>query len=312
MKIDIIIPNYNGSNLLKKNLPKVFAATKNYDSRIIVVDDGSKEEDRKNLRVVISDFKKNNKNIELIEHKSNKGFSSAVNTGVKNSSADVVVLMNSDVIPNEDFMKDPVERIRNDEMLFGVGCLDESIEERKIVLRGAGKARWEKGLLHHSEGDINFEETFWISGGSSFFVRSVYQKLGGMDEIYNPFYWEDIDLSYRAQKAGYKIIFDKKSIVKHLHEEGAIKTNFKKKKVITIAYRNQFIFIWKNITDFNLIFNHLVFLPTNFLGALKREDMEFIKGFFLAVAKLPVIIGKRNSQKKYYQKKDREILDLFK
>lgn len=307
MKIDIIIPNYNGAHLISENLPKVLRSLEGYSGKVIIVDDGSKQEDTQALREVVRENNEGKK-VELVEHPINKGFSSAVNTGVKSSTADYVVLLNSDVIPRKDFLGPLIEEIEKDELIFGIGCMDESIEGEKKILRGRGQARWSKGMLLHSRGETDKSDTFWISGGSSIFRRELYMKLKGMDEIYNPFYWEDIDLSYRAQKSGYKISFNNKSIVEHLHEKGAIKKNFKKNKVTTVVYRNQFTFLWKNITDTKLLVSHIIYLPYHALGALKRGDAEFFKGFFLALSRLSAIIKKRSIQKKDYQLSDSEII----
>ena len=61
---------------------------------------------------------------------------------------------------------------------------------------------------------------------------TVGAKLGGFDGLYDPFYWEDIDLSYRAQKSGYKVIFEPKSIVTHEHEKGTVKEMFEIKRMM--------------------------------------------------------------------------------
>lgn len=306
MKVDIIIPNYNGSHLIERNISAVLKSIENYNSKIIVVDDGSLNDDKIKLRNILNEL--NNAKIILVEHKINKGFSSAVNSGVKKSEADFVVLLNSDVVPSRNFLKSPLEKLISDTDIFAIGCMDESIEGSKRVLRGRGLAKWSKGMLIHYKGDINESNTFWASGGSSVFRRELYEKFGGMDEIYNPFYWEDIDLSYRAQKAGYKILFDKNSVVEHYHEHGAIKKNFTSNRVTITAYRNQFIFIWKNISSYHLMINHLIFLPINIVGSIKRNDFNLIKGLFLALGRLPAIIEKRRKQSKFYKVSDIEII----
>lgn len=314
MKIDIVIPNYNGSHLIKKNIPHVLKALKDFkDSSIIIVDDCSTEEDKRQLRLAIDSFNFSSKTpITLIEHKKNMGFSSAVNTGVKASRADLVVLLNSDVMPKEDFLLSPLEKFKNTPDLFAVGCMEESIEGDKTVLRGNGKGAWKRGLILHSKGDVKEEHTFWVSGGSGVFKRELYEKLGGMDKLYNPFYWEDIDLSYRAQKSGFTILFDNKSVIEHRHNEGAIKTHFKKNKINTTAYRNQFTFIWKNITEPTFLVSHSLWLPYHVLSAIARRDSAFLKGFIYAVLRLPDIISQRNAQKSLYKLSDREVLSLYK
>jgi GT2 family glycosyltransferase len=113
----------------------------------------------------------------------------------------------------------------------------------------------------------------------------------------DPFYWEDIDLSFRAQKRGYKIIFDKNIIVDHYHDEGSIKKHYNNKKIMTIAYRNQFIFHWKNLTDISLILSHIFWLPIHFGQALISLDQAFLIGFGKACLKIPRILSNRSKNK---------------
>jgi len=110
--------------------------------------------------------------------------------------------------------------------------MDESIEHGKVVLRGRGIGKWQRGFLTHSLGDLNKTDTLWVSCGSGAFRASIYRKIGGLNNIYNPFYWEDIDLSYKAQKAGFKVIFEPKSKVIHEHSKGAIASNYKPFRIL--------------------------------------------------------------------------------
>jgi len=310
MKIDVIIPNYNGSNLIKKNLSDVIKSFGDFKKvSIIVVDDGSQPEDVVKLRNTIDLVNMSSKvPVTLIPREKNGGFSSAVNTGVANSKADLVLLLNSDAVPYEGFLPPILKRFENDPMLFGVGCMDISIEGKEKVERGRGVAYWKKGILRHRKGDVDNDDTFWISGGSSMVRRELYKKFNGMDEIYNPFYWEDIDLSYRVQKAGYKIVFEKQSKVEHRHDEGAIKKHFRSDRVNAIVYRNQFIFHWKNITDGSLIISHFFWMPFHLLNAIIHLDKPFIKGFFNALNIMSQILARRKLQKKYYIKTDKELI----
>ncbi len=310
MKIDVVIPNYNGAKLIKKNLPDVIKSFgEGLKVSIIIVDDGSREDDVLELRKTLDAINMSSKiPVVLIEKEKNSGFSSAVNMGVKNCKSDLVVLLNSDAVPYKNFMDPVLDDFERDHLLFGVGCMDVSIEGSKSVKRGRGIAYWKKGLLRHKRGEIDKKDTFWISGGSSVVRRDIFNKLGGFDELYNPFYWEDIDLSYRAQKGGYKIIFEGRSLVEHRHDEGAIKSNFKKNKIITTVYRNQFIFHWKNITDKKLLFSHFFWLPFHLANAFVHTDNNLTGGFFLALKRLPDIIKSRNIAKKMFVLSDREII----
>lgn len=309
MNIEVLIPNYNGFKLVSKNLKFVIAALSSVkDPKITIIDDCSRDDEQKNLEEFINELNKTSKiKIKLLKNEKNYGFASTVNKGAFASSADLLVLLNTDVLPEENFLIPVLKHFTDNEKLFGVGCMDKSIEDNKVVLRGRGIGYFKKGLVLHSKGDLNSNNTFWVSGGSSVVRRDVFVKMGGFDPIYNPFYWEDIDLSYRVRKSGYEIMFEKESVVEHRHSEGSIKKHYNDKKINTIVYRNQFIFMWKNITDMDFMLSHFFWLPYHILTALMRKDFTFFKGFLLAVRLFPVIINKRIKQKNMYVKKDKDL-----
>jgi GT2 family glycosyltransferase len=186
--------------------------------------------------------------------------------------------------------------------------MDESIEDGKTVLRGRGVGKWQRGFLMHQKGKNDKTTTLWVNGGSGAFRKSMWDKLGGLDLLYNPFYWEDIDLSYRALKAGYKLVFEPRSRVIHEHEKGAIKTKFKSGQVRRIAYRNQFTFIWKNITDQRLRVSHFLWLPYHFMKAFVAKDWKFYGGFYDAWRRYPEIQRSKGKAKKLFVRNDSDIL----
>lgn len=309
MNISIIIPNYNGEELLKKNLPKVFEAAKEYkdgEVEIVVVDDASTDASAS----VISNFQSQISNFKFIKNVQNLGFSSTVNRGVREVGKEVVILLNTDVAPEKEFIKPLVKHFDN-EKVFAIGCLDKSIESGKVVERGRGIGRWEKGFLVHARGEVNKTNTLWVAGGSGAFRRGIWEELGGFIELYNPFYYEDIDLSYRALKSGYKIYFEPKSVVIHEHEKGSIKSHYSPFQIKTTAYKNQFIFVWHNATDLDLQLLHVLWLPYHFIKALFRGDFAFFFGFLRAFLLLPKIIQSSFKVQKLFVKKDRQVMKEF-
>jgi GT2 family glycosyltransferase len=245
--------------------------------------------------------------MDICQVRKNLGFASTVNTGVRKAKGDIVVLLNTDVVPERGFLK-PLLAHFKDKKVFAVGCMDKSIENGKIVKRGRGVAWWDRGFLVHRRGEVDKTDTFWVSGGSGAFRKSIWNKLGGMDELFNPFYWEDIDLSYRAQKAGYKILFEPKSVVVHEHYKGAIKSRFSPFQTRTIAYRNQFYFVWKNITEKKLIISHILWMPYYFVKFLSRLDLAFFVGLFKAVLNLDSVINSRRKDSTLSCCNDSEII----
>ena len=314
MKISFIIPNYNGEELLQNNLPKVLSAVRDSDDtiEIILADDASTDTSVAVMKAFIASIQEKHVTARLVENRDPKqrGFSKNVNRGVKVATGDILFLLNSDVVPHKGFLP-LLLRHFSDDKVFAVGCMDESIEDGKTILRGRGIGRWERGFLLHSAGSLDKTNTLWVSGGSGAFRKSIWDRLGGLNELYNPFYWEDIDLSYRAQKAGYKIIFEEESIVVHEHSKGTIKTQYKSFHVQKTVYRNQFTFVWSNITDKNLLVNHLVWLPYHLLNALRSGDKALLAGFFEAMLRLPKILVYKQKMKKLFRVSDRSILQQF-
>lgn len=315
MNLSVIIPNYNGQDLLEKNLSKVFDTISSYKDgkvEVIILDDCSTDNSENVLENLIPKFKSLFSHIEVkvIKNEKNIGFSPTINKGVKNASGDILILLNTDVAPEKDFLKPLLGHFQN-EKVFAVGCMDKSIEGSKVVLRGRGIGAWERGFLVHSRGEVDKTNTLWVNGGSGAFRKSIWDEFGGFDNLYSPFYWEDIDLSYRAVKSGYKIIFESKSVVVHKHEKGVIKKEFSQAEIKSIAYRNQFIFVWKNTTDFNLQLSHLLWLPYHLTKALMRMDWAFFIGFINAFIMLPKIVKSSFNSQKLFIKKDKEILEEF-
>ncbi|HUD05224.1 MAG TPA: glycosyltransferase family 2 protein [Patescibacteria group bacterium] len=310
MDISVIIPNYNGENLLKENLGRVYqevAAYKLGEAEIIVVDDGSSDGSVNFL----NEFSKTHRNFKVLVGDKNLGFAPTVNKGVSAAKGEVVILLNTDVCPEKGFLE-PLLKHFSDPKVFAVGCLDKSIEGDKVTLRGRGLGEWKRGFLVHRRGEVNKANTLWVSGGSAAFRKSVWEKLGGFNELYAPFYYEDIDLSYRALKAGFDVLFEPKSIVVHEHEKGAIKSKYSGFAIKTIAYRNQFIFVWENATDFSLRLTHVVWLPYHLAQALVRFDLAFYLGFFEALILLPKIIITSLIVKRQFILSDKEVISKFK
>lgn len=315
MNLSIIIPNYNGEELMKNNLPKVVRAVKEYKNgeiEIIIPDDASTDKSVDVIKKFITSLKEKNMRARLIENnnRAEGGFSKNVNRGANTATGDILILLNSDVIPHKGFLE-PLLKHFTDPNIFAVGCMDESVEDGRIVLRGRGVGSWKRGFLVHSAGSLEKTNTLWVSCGSGAFRKSIWDKLGGLNELYNPFYWEDIDLSYRALKSGYSLFFEEKSVVVHEHSKGAIEKNYSNYNKIKIVYRNQFTFVWINATDPVILLSHIFWLPYHTLKALLRRDKAYFWGLSHAVLRLPLILQYKEKSKKMFTKSDKEVVKSF-
>lgn len=314
MKVSVIIPNYNGEELLKEKLDKVLTVL-SYASKevriqieLIIIDDASTDNSIEFIESFIAKTG-NTIPIYLLKNEKNLGFSPTINKAVKKANGEVVYLMNSDVCPDKDFLQYIIPHF-SDPKIFAVGSMDRSIENGKTILRGRGIGKWERGFLAHRRGEVDRHDTLWVNGGSGAFRKSVWEVLGGFNELYKPYYWEDIDLSYRAKKSGYKIYFERESTVVHKHEEGAIKKTQRKSLVKTVAYRNQILFVWMNVTDGRFLLSHIVWMPYHILNALRHGEYSFIKGLLWAFFLFSKSIQSRLINTGLFIKSDKEVIAL--
>ncbi|MFC1627022.1 glycosyltransferase family 2 protein [Patescibacteria group bacterium] len=277
--VSIVIPNYKKQPLIK-HLPDVLKAAQQVKAEVIVVDDCSPDD-------VVSYVKKHFPQVKVIKNKTNLRFAANCNVGFKAAKGDIVVLINNDVAPKSNFLK-PLIKHFTDDQVFAVGCLEIQTANNKKSISGKNKCQFKRGFLIHSAAKITDKTkstpNCWASGGSAAFDRKKYLDLGGMDVLYKPAYWEDIDLSYLARKKhGYKILFEPRSQVFHNHETTNVSV-FGKKKMGTMALRNQILFVWKNIRGLKLL-QHFLWLPYHLVFTTIRTQGVFLIAFFQALIK---------------------------
>lgn len=274
MNVSLVITCWNGRKLLEKNLPSVIKASQNPKNRIkeiIVVDDGSTDDSVKFVDKVKSQTLK--VKIKLVKHDKNYGYAKTCNTGVREAVNDLVVILNLDVVPNIDFLEEALPHFE-DKKVFAV-----SFNEGKF---GPGKLVWKNGFLEIEKTNIPQKATLtdWPSGGSSIFRKKIWEKLGGMDELFLPFYFEDVDLGVRAKKAGFKCLWEPKAKVEHQHEGTINPKNFSQEYINSIKQRNHLLLTWKNLDNRSLVFTHLISL-----AKMIFRQPGFLKIFFLALTK---------------------------
>lgn len=289
----VIIPTYNGKELLEKNLPAVIASMRIGDE-LIIVDDASTDTTvewlQKTYRVQSQESQSKDFllwsgkvgaiQLKVLGNIHNQRFAQSCNHGVVVATNDIIVLLNSDVIPRKDFLT-PLLVPFQDNTVFAVGSKElATAENNKEYGRSGGK--FARGfLIHWRESNQNETDTLWVAGGSGAFRRSMWNKLGGFDLDYRPAYWEDIDLSWRARQKGWKILFEPTSIVYHNHETTNASV-FGKKQMEVMAFKNQILFMWKNARGTELV-KHFLWLPYHLIFTTLRSNGAFFVGFVKAL-----------------------------
>lgn len=291
MNISVIIPTYKNKEMLLRNLQHNLPFL--VDCEVILVNDYPEES-------LVEDLKQFPQ-VKLIENEKNLGFGPTVNNGVESAKNPYVLLLNNDVLLSGNFYVKALSHFEKDATLFAVSFAQK---EKDGAIVGKNRMYWEQGFFQHSKADdLSFGINAWAEGGSCLIDRAKYIDLKGFDDLYSPFYWEDIDLSYRAWKKGYTIIFDPGIVVQHHHESTIGK--YYADRIQTTAFRNQLLFMWKNIQDQIYLQDHKKHLFLFLAKSLLQGKFSYIKGWWQAISR------KSKIQKGNYVKSDKEILDMF-
>jgi GT2 family glycosyltransferase len=252
----VVIPNWNGRDLLQRYLPSIADALADYpDSEIIVVDDGSEDGSAAFVRERFP-------RVTVLALDRNLGFGGASNEGFRAARNDVVVLLNSDMRVDRHFLQ-PLLAGFADENVFAVSCQIFFSDSSKLRQEtGLTEGWWLQGGLrvrHRIEPDITEPyPCFYGGGGSCAFDRRKFLELGGFDELFRPFYLEDTDLGYLAWKRGWKVLYEPRSTVYHEHR-GTIGKRFPDPYIQSVLQKNFLLFVWKNIHDWRRLVSHFFF-----------------------------------------------------
>jgi len=298
MNVSVIIPSFNGKKLLEKYLPSVQQSL-DEDDEIIVVDDCSSDGTAEYL-------KNRYPSIKVVQNTPNKRFAYSCNQGVKEAKKEYCVLLNNDVQPTAGFLSPLIDHLKKSDQIFAIGCLEKNIDG-KLSGRSGGDFR-RGSLVHWRAKDQQQNSTLWTSGGSMAFRKSIWIKLGGMDELFAPAYWEDIDICYRAVKSGYEIGFEPQSLVFHQHET----TNKKALGVLALqaaGYKNMFLFFWKNVSTSSLWLSHLFWLPYHLIIGGFRSHGLLTLGFFQACMQLPQLFQHKKQANEKWILSDFEVIE---
>lgn len=259
--ISVVIPNYNGVHLFPHTLPTVEQALQNIEkpSEIIVVDDCSTD-------ISVEYLQKNYPNIKLIVNKQNSGFSITSNNGVKAASYDKVLLLNSDVKLTPAYFKNQFKYFNSPDT-FGVmgriiGWDDDKIQDgAKLPTYHGTKIKTSGNYLLEDENAMQEGlYSMYLSGANAFFDKEKFLRLKGFNELFSPFYVEDVELSIRAWRLGFKCYYDYNSVCQH-QVSTSIKSKSKKRYVSTIYDRNKMFLHALHLEGPQKLLWHLQLIP---------------------------------------------------
>ncbi len=222
----------------------------------------------------------------------NLGFGGGSNAGFRAAKNDIVVLLNSDMRVERDFLA-PLLEAFTDETVFSVACQIFFSDPNKLREEtGLTQLWWENGSLrvrHRDDPAIQVPyPCAYGGGGSCAFDRRKFLELGGFDELLAPFYMEDTDVGYLAWKRGWKVLYQPRSVVYHEHR-GTIGKKFTAAQIDLVLKKNFALFCWKNIHEWRRLISHFFFSYAGAVVTVLFGDSPERANFRGIVAGIPAI-----------------------
>ena len=301
-EITLIITNWNGSNLLRECLPTVLEAVKfdrHHCYEVMVIDDCSNDN---SLGILADEFPE----VRTEQTPQNLGFQEANNYAVKLAESKIVMPMNNDIKLDPKALHYLAQHFDNKDT-FAVSGKIFAFDQTTFLYGNRG-GYFQKGHFHlYEKPPEDDSQTLFACGGAFMVNRQKYLDLGGFDSMYHPLYYEEIDLSYRALKRGWKVHYEPQSIAYH-KVQATITRQEKLRRISLISARNNYLFIWKNILDRSMTLTFLFYIPLFLLRDLFRLKSRFWIAFYMALKRLPRALKGRSIEQSDVLYSDREIL----
>lgn len=287
--ISVVIPNYNGINLLKQNLPSIYAALEhtNINYEIIVSDDCSSDDS-------IDFLKTTYPNIKVISTDTNLGFSGNCNNGIKNATQTLTCITNTDVNFDINYFKNALPYFSNENLFAVKGKIVNyegdpenitTINETCLTYIKRGIIRF-KCDIKPDNNKINKDIGGQYVGLGCCFVANTHhlKAIGGFYEIFSPYYWEDSDIAITALEKGFSLIYEKDCVIYHNHGSTISNTQSSLKRKI-ISNRNKFIFSWLHLKGLKNWCVHFLFIIINLLTRWIVLDVKYYVSLYTAIIK---------------------------
>ena len=301
-EITLIITNWNGSNLLRECMPTVLEAVRfdrHHCYEVMVIDDCSTDN---SLEILADEFPE----VRTEQTPQNLGFQEANNYAVKLAESKIVMPMNNDIKLDPKALHYLAQYFDNKD-IFAVSGKIFAFDQTTFLYGNRG-GYFQKGHFHlYEKPPEDDSQTLFACGGAFMVNRQKYLDLGGFDSMYHPLYYEEIDLSYRALKRGWKVHYEPQSIAYH-KVQATITRQEKLRRISLISARNNYLFVWKNILDRSMTLTFLFYIPLFLLRDLFRLKSRFWVAFYMALKRLPRALKGRSIEQSDVLYSDREIL----
>lgn len=243
--LSVIIPHWNGKEFLPDCLNALYGQTYPH-IEIIIVDNASHDGSQDYI-------KSEHPQVHLIELDHNTGFTGACNAGMRVARGEFICLLNNDTAVDPDWAAEVVKAFGQSPNIGSVASKMMLFNQRDHIHTAGdfftvdGQAG-NRGVWEKDDGQYDREEyVFGACGGSSVYRRTMLDQIGLLDHDFF-FLLEDIDLSWRAQIAGWQCLYTPSAIVYHHLSAtggGVTASYYNGRNLIFVLVKNYPIELWR-------------------------------------------------------------------
>ncbi len=315
MKLSIVIVNYNVRYFLEQCLRSVYRALDGIEAEVFVVDNHSADD---SVTMVRTQFPE----VKLIANQDNPGFSKANNQAIRVAKGEYILLLNPDTVVEEHTFQKSIDFMDAHPEAGGLGIkmIDgkgEYLPESKRGLPSPWVAfykifglssifprskRFAKYYLGHLSEDEN-QEVEILAGAYMMMRKKTLDEVGLLDEDFF-MYGEDIDLSYRILKGGYKNYYLAESTIIHYKGESTKKGSL---NYVRVFYKAMVIFAEKHFSSNYARFYSLFINLAIYLRAGAAALARILKSISLPLIDVAVLYGGLYYIKEYWEHNHRFI-----
>lgn len=289
-KVGIVIVTYNSESVIKECLKSIFA--NNYPSmEVVVVDNASSD---KTVPTIRKYFKK----VHIITSKTNTGFGSANNMGIKyllKRNSKYILLLNPDTISSPGLVKELINPFSQDKKIGITGCIITYQKNAKKIWFAGGYFNQFFCFTRHSYMDRLVSETIirsrsvdFITGACMMIKAEVIRKAGFMPEEYF-LYFEDVFYCQKIRRKGFSCYLISQPLVSHRTSTstGIAQTNIMTPLRAYYFARNPLLYIRKNVNGILRLTNFLgqfcIRFPYYAFQTVKAGDMKALTAYFRGI-----------------------------
>jgi GT2 family glycosyltransferase len=297
-KVAVIIPNLNGADYLSEAIDSLL--NQSFSHSIIVVENASTD----NSMEILASY---GDRIVVLRNERNLGFAGGVNTGIRyalDHNYGAIALFNNDAVADREWLHELVSALNTYEDTGIATCRLQLSDGTSLDSTGEFYTTWglpyPRGRGEPIDTYPKGQYIFGASGGASIYRSTVFETVGMFDDTFFAYY-EDTDISFRAQLAGIKIRYVPSAIA--FHRQGETSKRMPGDFAVYQTFKNLPLLFLKNVPRELLFTVGVRFYPAYVLIAAKAiingKFIATIKGIAASIKHTPKAVTSRQSIQKH-------------